>query len=138
MKNTARKIYILLILMPVSAMAFTLTGSTIYDVIGELNSTVNIILPILFTLSFIAFFWGLSKFILNSSSSAEVEKGRKYMIWGIIALFVLISVRTIIVLIANDLGIGNSSVIPFIPTSISGTYNNTNGNINLPQGLPKP
>jgi hypothetical protein len=138
MKNTARKIYTLLILMPVSAMAFTLTGSTIYDVIGELNSTVNIILPILFTLSFIAFFWGLSKFILNSSSSAEVEKGRKYMIWGIIALFVLISVRTIIVLIANDLGIGNSSVIPFIPTSISGTYNNTNGNINLPQGLPKP
>ncbi|MES2213485.1 MAG: hypothetical protein V4473_01430 [Patescibacteria group bacterium] len=91
--------------------------SDVRSVITYVLSITNILIPILFSGAFIVFFWGLSKFILNSNGSqAEIQKGKDYMLWGILALFVLVSARTILSLVANDLGIGNGSVIPFLPT----------------------
>jgi len=92
---------------PLIAQGFTLGGeSTITTVINEVLGVISILVPILFTLAFIVFFWGLAKFILHSGSPAEIEKGKEYMFWGILALFILISVKTIIVLISTDLGLG--------------------------------
>ncbi len=122
--------------IPVMASAFSLSSSTFSGVIDELNQIIRIILPILFSLAFIAFFWGLTKFILNSGSAAEVQKGKSYMIWGVVALFVLISVRTIISLIAADLGLGDAKIIPFIPTPNSNDYGNSTNDTGLPQGVP--
>lgn len=133
-----RILYLSPVLFPVLTQAFSLNSSTLYDVIDEINTTIQIAIPILFSLAFIAFFWGLSKFILNSSNATDVQKGRSYMIWGVIALFVLISFRAIIGLIASDLGIGNGWIIPFIPTKNSNNYNNTTNTLNIPQGVPQP
>lgn len=106
---------------------FSCTIYRIIDIISLLN-------PILFALSFLVFFWGVSKFILNSGSSIEVTKGKNYMIWGVVALFILISIQTIISIIVTDLDFGNGRVIPLIPTQQSSSQN-TNG-FNLPQNVP--
>lgn len=71
--------------------------------------------PILFSLSFVVFFWGLSKFVLNSDSKEEIEKGKNYMVWAVLALFVLVSFRVIISFISSDLGLGDSNITPSIP-----------------------
>ncbi|KND47766.1 MAG: hypothetical protein AB201_02430 [Parcubacteria bacterium C7867-006] len=107
-------------------------GCSIYHIIN----VISLIIPILFALSFLAFFWGLSRFILNSGSPADVQKGKNYMIWGVVVLFVLISVRAIIGLIARDLEIGDSSTIPLIPTSTNSGQNTST--FNLPSGVPAP
>lgn len=91
------------------------SGTTFYNVIDYLNDLLRFLNPILFSLSFVVFFWGLSKFILNSDSEDEIKKGKDYMIWGIVALFILISFRVIISFISSDLGIGGSTVTPQIP-----------------------
>ncbi len=116
---------------PIITYAFDLSQSTFAGVIVEIISIIDLLIPILITSAFIVFFWGLSKFILNSGSKTEIENGRKYMIWGLAVLFILLTFRTIISLISTDLDIGNSSGLPFLPT---GGSVDTSTTIILPDG----
>lgn len=95
---------------------FDLAGSNFKKVILHVLSVIAVLIPILFAAAFIVFFWGLSKFILNSSSQAEIEKGKNYMIWGVLALFILISFRAIISLVSGEFELGNSKDAPQLPT----------------------
>ncbi len=105
-------------LFPIFAFAdFSLgidTPSKFGDFIIYLKDITNLLIPILFALAFIVFFWGVSKFILNSNKPEEIKNGRNYMMWGILVLFILLTFRTIIGLVSNDLGIGSKT--PTIPT----------------------
>ena len=81
------------------------------------------IFPILVTFAFMFFFWGLSKFILNAGSQEGIKKGRDYMMWGILALFILLTFRVIVGLIASDLEIGDTNKLPLLPTNNNGNNN---------------
>ena len=102
--------------LPSSALAFSLSSSNFKQTITYVVSFINALIPVLFLAAFIIFFWGLSKFILHSDNQENVKKGRDYMMWGILALFILLTFRTITGLISNDLGFGNSTVIPYLNT----------------------
>lgn len=78
-------------------------GNTFRDVILYVLGIISVLTPILFTLAFLVFFWGLSKFILSSGNETEVAKGKSYMLWGILALFILLTFKSIISLVSNDL-----------------------------------
>lgn len=101
-----------MVLMPSLAKAFSLKDSSFKGVIFEFINIINILIPILVMLAIVLFFWGVSRFILNSDSADGIKNGRNFMIWGIIALFVLFSVRVIIGLIATDSGLGDSNTNP--------------------------
>lgn len=105
--------------MPASVRAqqLDLPNSTVTDIINYIIALLSILNPILFSLAFIVFFWGLSKYILNSGSKDEIEKGRNYMLWGILVLFILVSFRVIISFISSDLGLGGANNIPTIPNA---------------------
>ncbi len=109
------KIYLLslAVLSPVYAFADILGASTFKGTIQAIVSVIGIINPILFALAFIVFFWGISKFILSSGSPADIEKGRSYMLWGILALFVLVTSEVLIELAYKELEFGNDR--PTVP-----------------------
>jgi hypothetical protein len=52
-------------------------------------------------LALLFFFWGVAKFILNADNDEKRTEGKKVMIWGIIALFVMVSVWGLINILAN-------------------------------------
>lgn len=137
MKNKNIILIALLIIVPALTFgaSFSLAGANFKGVVDEVISYINILVPILYSLCFVVFFWGLSKFILNSGSAPEVQKGKTYMIWGVTALFVLISLRAIIGILAKEFDIGDSTAIPQIKTTTntSGTDSST---FNLPAGIP--
>ncbi len=60
-------------------------------------------------LALLVFFWGIAVFIFRGDSEGNKERGRNIMIWGVIALFVMISVWGIIDLVQRDLGIDEVS-----------------------------
>lgn len=96
---------------------FNLAGSNFKSLIGYILSIINVLVPMLSGLAFIVFFWGLSKFILNSGKPEEIKNGRNYMMWAILALFILFTFRTIITLVSGDLELGgNGQVVPHLPT----------------------
>ena len=99
---------------PLISLAFSLKDSTFKDIIDEVKGIIDILLPILVAVALIVFFWGLSKFILHSGNQADLEKGKNYMLWGILALFILLSYKAIVSLVATDLDIGDGTTVPYI------------------------
>lgn len=63
------------------------------------------ILPLLVTLAVVFFLWGVTIYVINPASTAEREKGQQYMIWGIIGIFVIVSIWGIIGVLSNTFGI---------------------------------
>lgn len=92
-------------LLPALTLAqdFDLAGSNFKNVIDYARSIIDLLVPILSALAFLLFFWGLSKFILSSGNQKEIEAGKNYMIWGVAALFILLSFPAIVGLVTNEL-----------------------------------
>ncbi len=97
------------ILVPALSSAFSLEDSTFGGVVLEVVGIINMLVPILVSLAIIFFFWGMSKFILHSDSADGIKNGRNYMLWGIVALFVLFTFRVLIGLVSDELEIGSST-----------------------------
>lgn len=75
------------------------------------------LIPLLFALALLLFFWGLVKYIWSLSSGSK-EEGKNIMVWGIIALTVMISVWGLVNFIRKSLDLdnpgSNSITIPTI------------------------
>lgn len=90
-----------------------LTGLTaIVDFIGQ---TIKSLIPIAFGLAIVYFFYGLAKFIRGAGDPKAQEAGRGIMIYGVIAIAVMISVYGLVAWLQNALGITPTSTTD-IPT----------------------
>lgn len=50
------------------------------------------VIPLIFTLAIASFVWGVVQYVINDQEEAKKAKGRSFMIWGIIALTVMVSI----------------------------------------------
>lgn len=71
------------------------------------------IIPLLITVALAAFIYGVLKYVINASDSTKREEGRQFMIWGIIALFVMLSVWGLVNILSNTFNLNNSQ--PTLP-----------------------
>ncbi len=62
----------------------------------------------------LAFFWGLARFIFKAGDEKETAAGKRLMQWGLIALFVMVSVW---------------GIIRFVEVELFGTLDKTNPSI---------
>lgn len=102
--NNMRKKIPLLILafVTVPIFVFAQIGSG-KELIWALINLINTILPIAVSLALLFFLWGLAKFIFHAGDEKALEEGKRRMIWGIIALFVMVSVWGIVAFLRSDL-----------------------------------
>lgn len=49
-----------------------------------------------FMVAMLVFFWGVVVFIANAGNETKLKEGKKFLLWGVITLFVLFSVWGII------------------------------------------
>lgn len=52
----------------------------------------NYIVPFIFALALIAFIWGVMQYYLNPENEEKRSKGKEFIVGGLIALFVMVSV----------------------------------------------
>lgn len=83
--------------------------------IGTFTNLIKILLPVIVGLALLAFLWGLTKFIFKASEG-DIKEGKNLMIWGTVALFVLMSWWGIITFFHSDLGLTGPFGIPVLPT----------------------
>lgn len=69
--------------------------------VGLFISLINSAISVVFALAVLGFFWGVSKFVLSAGDSSKVEEGRKIMTWGIISLFVMVSIWGILAILES-------------------------------------
>lgn len=80
--------------------------------ITSVKGWVTLATPIVVGIGLLAFFWGLVKYIYNADSEDAKENGRRIMIWGVVALFVMVSVWGLVAFVSDAL-IGDSGTQPF-------------------------
>lgn len=111
----------LLIFTPFVASAFAFPNLKAFSV--EVVQVLNIVLNITITIAFIAFFWGLAKFILASGNEKEITEGKQFMLYGIFALFALWTFKAIILFFSGQFEFGNTLPDPgsFLPAEVADT-----------------
>ncbi|MBP6883738.1 MAG: hypothetical protein KBC06_00700 [Candidatus Pacebacteria bacterium] len=63
------------------------------------------VIPLIFALALAMFIWGVVQYVINSDEEAKKEKGRQFMLWGIIALVVMVSVWGLVKIVGTTFGI---------------------------------
>jgi hypothetical protein len=97
-------------------MAFpTQDTRTFGDIIKLFLDLIDLLLPVLAGLALLVFLKGLASFIVKSGDEASHREGRNLMVWGLLALFVMISYLSIIYFFSDDLGFGGYGAIPLLP-----------------------
>lgn len=108
-------------LLPIPVLA-ALDGTR--DLINAVGGLVSQLTVIAGGVALLVFLWGLVKFIFKPGDEKAHEAGITLMKWGIVALFVMVSVWGIIGFMQRALGL---PIIPIPNTNTSGTNSNTNG-----------
>lgn len=90
----------MVILPQVSFAAF----DKVKGLLRDFKSVLDLMIPIVFALAILFFFYGLAQFIRTVSEKTR-EEGKNKMIWGIISLFVMISILGIVKYIGDSVGI---------------------------------
>lgn len=96
-------------LLSVSLISYPLLSSAAY--FGEttqlaqaiLNIVNKYLIPIVFSLALLYFFWGLAKYIRDTGEGKE--EGRQIMVWGVVALFVMSTIWGLTNYIRTELNI---------------------------------
>ena len=87
--------------------------SQLVDVFFELLVTA---LPVIVGLAFLVFFWGLVKFIFRiGGDERAVAEGKKFMVWGLIALFIIVSFWAILAFAYGEFGFTRPFDWPLLP-----------------------
>ncbi len=93
---------------PTATPKLSITGLMSW-IIGLINYVIQFIL----VLSLVAFLWGIFKLVfLDASNEAERAKAKKFMLWGIVALFVMVSVWGLVNVLKSSVFGGGSLIIP--------------------------
>lgn len=104
--------------LPFLALAQGNTSPTLGNLqtlMQSIGTLINMALPIVVALALLFFFWGLAKYILAAGDDEKKKEGRNIMIWGVVALFVMVSVWGLVSFIGNALGIGQGATINSVP-----------------------
>lgn len=85
--------------------------SAVQKIVSALGGIVSGLIPVAFALALLFFFWGLALYILNAGNEEKKSEGRRVMIGGVIALFIMASIWGIVSFIGGALGIGQGGKI---------------------------
>ena len=88
-----------------SAIAF----DSLLDILIWLKCIIGAaIIPLIFTLAFLYFLWGMVMFIRGADDVKKREESKKFIYWGIIALTVMVAVWGIVKIVTTTFGLGNT------------------------------
>ena len=65
----------------------------------------NSVIPLLITLAVASFIWGIIQYFLNADNEEKRKKGKAYILWGLIALFVMVSIWGLVGIFGETFGV---------------------------------
>jgi hypothetical protein len=86
--------------------------------LGVISSLLNGLIGLLITLAIVVFFWGLVKYLLNMSNE-NAKEGIQMMIWGVAAIFVMVSIWGLIRLLQTTFSVNNADPASMVPKGVA-------------------
>ncbi len=81
---------------PSAALDFTTLAQKLGDI-------ANLVIPFLISIAFFAIILGIAKYIRSAGNEEKVAEGRRVVIWGTVALFLMLSFWGFVLLIKKSL-----------------------------------
>lgn len=78
---------------------------SINDVLRGAMGVITNMISVVVTLAFLFFTWGVVKYIWSAGNEDKKAEGKRIMVWGIIALFVITSIVGIITFVSGAFNI---------------------------------
>ncbi len=103
---------VLIVLGAVLLPSITFAAGGIDTAVRNIGNIIDMLVPILMTLALVGFFYGLAMYIFKADE--DKDKGRSIMIYGILALFVMVSIWGIVAVLGQTLGVQESKNAPTI------------------------
>lgn len=66
-------------------------GTTFASFVAQIIGVINTIIPVLITIALLIFFIGLVRYIIDAEDAHAHAQGGKFILWGLVAMFVLLS-----------------------------------------------
>lgn len=105
----------------VAGLPMMASAATLLDTLALANTFLNALIGLFITLAIVIFFWGLIKYLMEAGE--KKSEGLQIMMYGILAIFVMVSIWGIIRLLQSTFKV--TSTDPIIPKGIqinTGTY----------------
>lgn len=82
-----------------------------------IGTVVRQLIPIIFGLAIVYFFWGLAKYVRSAGDAKAAAEGKSIMIYGVIAIAVMVSIYGLVAWLQNLFGVtaGGAVVLPVVP-----------------------
>jgi len=116
------KIKSLLVLLPALVVAVvpvvsSAQAGSIQELIVTFSTILAIIVPFLIALAVVFFLWGVLQFITAGGDEEKRATGRDTMIYGIIAIFVMVSIWGLVNILEGTFNLGGqaSPPVPELP-----------------------
>jgi uncharacterized membrane protein len=90
------------------------TGSGIAGLVSVATCILGMVIPLLIIAAIIVFLYGIVMYIKDADNSEKRTEGSKFMLYGIIALFVMVSMWALVGVLGNTFGI-DTTTIPQLP-----------------------
>ncbi len=115
-------VFLSALLLPMYAFAGTVTASSdAFDIIDILVGIVERVIPVLIGGAVIVFFWGIVKFVAHADDEKAVTEGKQFIIWGLVGLFVIVAMWSLVGYIQRSLGLNvavPATDAPTLPTEL--------------------
>lgn len=84
--------------------SLTLAADNIQQVLGIFGGLINAVIPLIIGLAVVGFLWGLVQYLI-AKSPEDQKTARGTMFWGIVILFVMVSVWGLVGILGGTFGI---------------------------------
>ena len=81
-------------------------------ILALINYVLRPLIGALIILATVVFIWGVTKYVAAGGDAEKIKEGRDFIFWGLIGLFVIISVWGLVAVINNTFGIPQSYPTP--------------------------
>lgn len=73
------------------------------------------VVPLLVALSVVAFIYGIIQYFLYPDNEEKRKAGKSFMLWGLISLFVMVSIWGLVGILSSSFLPGSHPIIPGLP-----------------------
>jgi uncharacterized membrane protein YidH (DUF202 family) len=70
---------------------------------GKLGDIANLVIPFLIAIAFFSILWGIFRYIRSAGDEEKVAEGRRVVIWGVVALFLMFSFWGLVLLVKRSI-----------------------------------
>ena len=85
--------------------------------VTDLGALIGTAIPVVIGLAVLLFLWGLARYILNQDDAEARAGARSIMIWGIVIIFVAVSIWGLVAFLSTVTGVSQDAAVD--PTLVS-------------------